>query len=108
VWLSILGRMAARAGRSTPPIMPRLVLAATQAAPVLPAVTMAAARPLRTSSAHTDSDEFRLPRSTETGGSSMPTTSVASTSSSPLGSDRSLPISRLSRRIGPTRRTSRP
>ena len=75
---------------------------------MLPAVTIAAARCERTSSAQTESDELRLPRSTLIGGSSIDTTSGASTRSSPLGALRKRPSSRRKRLIGPTSRTGIP
>src|SRR6185295_8556737 len=49
-----LGRTAARAGRSTPGEVPRTMRAAIIAAPVLPAVTIAAARPSRQLGAEAD------------------------------------------------------
>ena len=72
-----LGSTAASAGRSTPATVPITILAATMAAPVLPALTMAWARPSLTSSAQRRSEERRFLRIGVIAGSSMPTTSSA-------------------------------
>ena len=83
---SALGTTAASAGRSTPGMVPITILAAIIAAPVLPAVTIAWARPSRTSSAQTRTDERRLWRIGVMAGSSMPTVSSACTTSMPVTS----------------------
>ena len=70
--------MVARAGRSTPSIVPTTILAATIAAPVCPAETRPAARPSRTQLAAMRMEELRFLRIGAVPGSSIVTTSAAS------------------------------
>src|SRR3954471_6547499 len=92
------------AGRAAPLMRPMRSSAAAMAAPVLPALAIASALPSRTSSAETTIDESLRVR-TAAGGSFMPTTSVAGTTSTPLtppGSSGSITSS------SPTSRTRTP
>src|SRR3954469_13745935 len=92
------------AGRAAPLMRPMRSSAAAMAAPVLPALAIASALPSRTSSADTTIDESLRVRTTA-GGSFMPTTSVAGTTSTPLtppGSSGSITSS------SPTSRTRTP
>ena len=62
------------AGRATPLIRPRRRSADAIVAPVLPAETMADARPSRTASAARTNDESFIVRTLEPGSASMPMT----------------------------------
>ena len=88
----------AMAGRMTLGSRPMRSSAEAMAAPVLPAETMAMARPSRTASAARTSEESFFRRTPWAGSSSMPMTSLAAMS----GSSRCHP----SRPGGPTRTTS--
>ena len=74
-----VGNTAASAGRSTPGIAPRTILAVAIAAPVLPAVTNPAALPSRTRRRPTRREESRLVRTDCAAFSCMPITSRALT-----------------------------
>ncbi len=71
------GMGVAMAGRLTPRKRPIRSSALAIAAPVLPALTMAQARPSRTASAQRTSDASRLTRTALPGSSSIPMTSLA-------------------------------
>ena len=102
------GSTAASAGRSTPGTVPITILPTAMAAPVLPAVTMAWARPSCTSSAQRRRDERRLRRIGVIAGSSMPTTSSAWTISIRPPSPPSFLSSASMRARSPTRRIGQP
>ena len=70
-----VGKTAASAGRSTPGIAPKTILAVAMAAPVLPAVTKPAALPSRTMRSPTCMEESRLVRTACAAFSCMPMTS---------------------------------
>ena len=74
-----LGKTVARAGLSTPLMAPITVLATINDAPVLPAETIAWARPSLTCSPQIRMDDRFFLRKGVIGGSSMPTTSSAGT-----------------------------
>ncbi len=76
------------AGRAIPRMRPMRSRALAMVAPVLPALTMASARPSRTASAQRTSDESFLRRTLLAGSSSMATTSPAWSSSTLAASDR--------------------
>src|SRR3954451_17322279 len=103
-----LGSTAASAGRSTPETVPITILAAIMAAPVLPAVTMAWARPSWTSSAQMRREERRFLRIGVMAGSSMPTTSSAWTISMRPSGDPRRRSSASTRARSPTRRIEEP
>ena len=79
------GSGTAIAGRWTPLIRPNRKSAAAIVAPVLPAPTIAAARPSRTASAASTIDDRFLARTAAAGSSSMAITSGASRISTPAG-----------------------
>ena len=99
-----LGRTVASAGRSTPSIIPTTIFAQTMAAPVCPAETSPWARPSRTQLAATRIDELRFLRIGVVAGSSIVTTSDASTISM---SGPEYPASRTSTSSSAARPTSR-
>src|SRR5664280_564939 len=102
------GTGVASAGRSTPGIVPMISFAATIAAPEFPAVTNAHASPSRTSRAASAIEEPRLPRTGAVGGSSIATTSAASTISRLFGTPPVCSSWRRSTASRPTRRTRTP
>ena len=77
------GITVAMAGRATPLTRPMRRRALAIAAPVLPALTIADARPSRTASAARTTDESFLRRTPPAGSSCMSTTSLASSTSMP-------------------------
>ena len=70
------GMTVAMAGRETPGRRPIRNKALAMVAPVLPALTMAQARPSRTASAQRTSEESRFTRTARPGSSSIPMTSA--------------------------------
>jgi len=80
------GIMVAMAGRATPEIRPMRSRALAMTAPVLPALTMAAALPSRTASAARTIDASFLRRTPCKGSSPMSMTSVAGQTSRPPAS----------------------
>ena len=77
------GMTVAMAGRETPGRRPIRNKALAMAAPVLPALTMAQARPSRTASAQRTSEESRFTRTARPGSSSIPMTSLVARISHP-------------------------
>jgi hypothetical protein len=77
------GMTVAMAGRETPGKRPMRNKALAMAAPVLPALTMAQARPSRTASAQRTMEESLFTRTPRPGSSSMPITSLAARMSTP-------------------------